>query len=210
MSFRDKGNRVLLPFGLDYADITQASGTQELKYPLPINGPITNLEDEAAKQFTNFAELMKNGSFYTGTLESGVNDGLKRYSDKYRKTVKTGRSIDEHPFVAEFFPEELHQVFMGKNKDKKKKSLAISNYTKGVDKDMAELIKLSEEDKQKNLMERLNNVDENEEENEVDAEEEEEDDEFEEDDDDDYNAEKYFDDGDDYGDDDGGDEEAAF
>ncbi|OWB73135.1 nucleotidyltransferase activity protein [[Candida] boidinii] len=232
MSFRDRGNRVLLPFGLEYSDIIQEQD-KGLIYPLPINGPVTKLEDDSSKQFTNFTELMKNGNFYSGKLESllpdytnskisylegGVNDGIKRYSDRYRKQSKAGRSIQDHPFNLEFFPQELHSVMISKNnnKNKKKKILALSNYSKGVDNDMSEFIKLSEEEKKKELLDRINNVEEDDNENAVnenpeDEEDEDEDEEFEEDEDDDYNAEKYFDDGDDYGDEeDGGDDEAAF
>ncbi|GME80564.1 unnamed protein product [Ambrosiozyma monospora] len=237
MSFRDRQQqRVLLPFGLDYADINQIKQGERLEIQLPINGPLTKHEEEATKQFLVVSDLMKNSSFYTGSLKSlrhhidksssgksnkstdtqnvflegGVNDGIKRYSDRYRKQIKVGRSINDHPFIMEFFPDELHGVMISKKSKKmKKKSLFLSSYSKGEGKDIGNMIKLSEEEKQKEMLQRLNNVDEND--DAVEEEVEEEDEQFEEDDDDDYNAEKYFDDGDDdFGEEDDGNDEAAF
>lgn len=230
MSFRDKRGGVGLPFGLDWADIQQKA-TEVLEYPVPINGKPTKHELECYQQFTNLTTLMKDSSFYSGNLKSltqeelanggrkksnivylegGVNDGLKRYSDKYRKKIRIGKSITDHPFILKFFPEELHTVMTSKNG---KKSLNVSRYKRGskVDQNIDKLIK-SAEDRQKEIMERLNEVESNTNDDDVadvDDEEENFDDEFEDDEDDDYNAEKYFD-GDDFDDGDDGDEEAAF
>lgn len=38
----------------------------------------------------------------------GLNDGIKRYTDRYHKKRKVGRSVDEHPYVVDFFPKELY------------------------------------------------------------------------------------------------------
>ncbi|QPG73386.1 hypothetical protein FOA43_000696 [Brettanomyces nanus] len=226
MSFRRRAPRTLLPFGLEYTDVDQNAAGETLDYPLPINGRPTAIEDDNAKQFTHFTALMKNGSFFTGTLsslkhtnkkkgavilEGGVNDGLKRYSDKFRKKIKTGRSIRDHPFILEFFPNELHSIMV--SKDKKARSLQLTRYSKGEKKDIGKLINMSAVEKKKQqIQDRLNTVDGNEVESD-DNNEEDEDEEFEDDEDDDYNAERYFDDGDDLGgddDDNAGNEEAAF
>lgn len=235
MSFRGGGGgqRQLLPFGLDWADIQQVSA-ETFEFPIPINGNPTNIELESYQQFTNLTNLMKDSSFYTGNLKSlsqetvsvdgqkkqnivylegGVNDGLKRFSDKYRKQIKIGKSINDHPFILRFFPDELHSVMSSKSG---KKSLNVSKYKKGSKNgtSMDKLIKNAEE-RQKEIMQRLNEVaaqTNDDDIDEADNQEEEEniDDEFEDDDDDDYNAEKYFDDGDDFDEGDDGDEEAAF
>ncbi|CDK25321.1 unnamed protein product [Kuraishia capsulata CBS 1993] len=233
MSFRGGragGSRSLLPFGLDYHDIKKTGEDEPLKYPLPVNSQMTQKERDSAKHLINFTKLMRDGPFYTGKLDSvdsdksnkkaekdanyyegGINDGIKRYSDRYRKKRKTVRSIDDHPYIIQFFPDELLSV-MGVDNSKKKKLLSISRYKISSDPNFGDLIKKSE-DKSSEIMSRLQDVEEDtttnqEVENDEDVEE---DDEFEEDEDDDYNAEKYFDDGDDDGrdDDDGGDE-AAF
>lgn len=230
MSFGRGGQRQLLPFGLDWSDILQ-NATNELEYPVPINGQPTNIEKECYQQFTYLTSTMKDSSFYTGNLKSltqtnksgdkkglvylegGVNDGLKRYSDKYRKQIKIGRSINDHPFILNYFPPELHSVMSSKSG---KKSLNVSKYKKGSKNgtNIDKIIKNAEE-RQKEIMERLNEVAANANDDDIeddDNQEEEEniDDEFEDDDDDDYNAERYFDDGDDFDENDDGDDEAAF
>lgn len=211
-----------MPFGLDYADVDQSAAGEKYYFPIPVNGRTTKLEDECAKQFNHFTEQMKNGSFYTGDLgslknsskqkhitylEGGVNDGLKRYSDKFRKKIKIGRSIRDHPFILDFFPDELHCVM--ERKDNKQGQLQLTEYSKG---DKAKNI-LSVEEKKKKIQERLGDVDGNDT-NDVadDNEDEEEDEQFEDDEDDDYNAEQYFEDGDDLGgeEEEGGNNETAF
>ncbi len=224
MSWR-RGPRILLPFGLDYADVEQTAEGEKLKFVLPINGKPTALEDECSKQFLNFTDLMKNGVFYTGTLESlkasskkrhvtyyegGVNDGLSRYSDRFRKKIKIGRSINEHPFILDIFPQELHSVMT--RGDKKHGSLQLTSYSKDSKKNIKKLIEKTKEEKRKEIQERLNNVEGNDSEVEKHSEEEDDDEQFEDDYDDDYNAERYFEDGDDLGgeEEDAGDDEAAF
>lgn len=211
-----------------------------LKFPLPVNGELNKIERQFAQQFLNYAKTMRDSSFYTGSFASlknqvtsegkvkkrlkfdeseGINDGIKRYSDRFRKKRKIGRSIDEHPYNLEFFPQELYSV-MGVDK-KKRKMLAISSYKAQSDNlDVSGLLQRNEQDKADEMLERLHSMAESLDANgnvinkDDKAEEEEEaiDDEFEEDDDDDYNAERYFNDGDDdeYGDEDNGDDEAAF
>lgn len=231
MSFRG-GQKQLLPFGLDWADITQNS-INELEFPMPVNGEPTKIEVENYQQFLSLTSIMKDSSFYTGNLKSlaqeqgnsgrqkkniaylegGVNDGLKRYSDKYRKKIQIGRSIKDHPFIEKFFPDELQSVISSKSG---KKSLNVSKYRKGsrFGTDIDKLIKNAEQ-RQKEIMERLNEVAANNNDDDVEEDNQDEednmDDEFDDDDDDDYNAEKYFDDGDDFDEGDvDGDDEAAF
>lgn len=175
---------------------------------------MTPFEENAAKQSLAFSKLMLDGPFFTGSpdVETTVTAAasIQRYSDRYKKVKKVGRSIDEYPYQLEFFPEELYSV-MGITK--KKKKLLLSSYKD--DGGLASFTVAQSEDTAQLMLEKLKSLAEDldadpqtnpEEEN---AEEDDFDDEFEEDDDDDYNAEKYFDDGDDdMGDD--GDEEAAF
>ncbi|RCK58823.1 DNA-directed RNA polymerase III subunit RPC7 [Candida viswanathii] len=236
MSFRGGGRqtqRTILPFGLDYADII--SSTQEAEKPqllLPINGDASEVEQIIAKQAINFSKIMSDGPFFTGNLDSiggssdnkngsASADGIERYSDRYKKVQKIGRTIEEHPYQAQFFPAELYSVMGISNKDKKK-ILALSKFHSngGLREFLSneQIENMDEEAKVKAMQERmlsLANAAEGDEHKEDGAhhsgeEEEDVDDEFEDDDDDDYNAEKYFDDGDDDGGDDGGDDEAAF
>ncbi|EER36087.1 conserved hypothetical protein [Candida tropicalis MYA-3404] len=241
MSFRGGGRttqRTILPFGLDYADII--SSTQETEKPqllLPINGDVTEVEQIIAKQSINFSKIMSDGPFFTGNLDSINNDkksstkstttttatssdGIERYSDRYKKVQKIGRTIEEHPYQTQFFPAELYSVMGISNKDKKK-ILALSKFHSngGLREFLSneQIENMDEEAKVKAMQERMLNLanaadnDDNKDDAHHSGDEEEDiDDEFEDDDDDDYNAEKYFDDGDDDGGDDGGDDEAAF
>lgn len=226
MSFRTKNSgRVLLPFGLDYSDVSSADHTTEQpQLVLPVNGPLTPNEEAAAKQSIAFSNLMLDGPFYTGsTLNTSKEqatttgpDGIERYSDKYKKIKKIGRTIEEHPYQLEFYPDELYSV-MGISNKQKKKLLSLSTFkADGGLKQYA--ARESEADNAQSMLEKLkdmaedldsNNANNAAKEDENEEIEEEMDDDFEEDDDDDYNAEKYFDDGDDDVADDG-DDEAAF
>lgn len=216
MSFRNKSSgRVLLPFGLDYSDVlSQGHSTEKPKLELPVHGPLAPYEQNGAKQALAFSKLMLDGAFYTGSPQAenevGPADSIQRYSDKYKKVKKVGRSIDEYPYQLEFFPEELYPV-MGITK--KKKKLLLSSYK--VDGGLAQYNIAQTEDSAESMLEKLKSLAEDldadplNQQNEEEVEEEDFDDEFEEDYDDDYNAEKYFDGGDDdMGDD--GDDEAAF
>lgn len=135
-----------LPFGLGYGDVGKNHITEFPSIPLPINGPITNKERSLAVKYINFAKTVKDGPFYTGSMnliidqernsksgkrktniildEDDTNDGIERYSDKYLKKRKIGISIDDHPYNLNLFPNELYNV-MGINK---KKLLAISKF----------------------------------------------------------------------------------
>lgn len=235
MSFRGgrSTQRTILPFGLDYADII--STTQETEKPqllLPINGDSTDVESIIAKQSINFTKLMSEGPFFTGNLDSihvhskeetknskTAPDGIERYSDRYKKVQKIGRTIEEHPYQTEFFPTELYSV-MGISNKEKKKIIPLSKFKSngGLKEFLSseQVENMDEEEKVKAMKEKMLNMintednDDQKEERHSGDEEEDIDDEFEDDDDDDYNAEKYFDDGDDDGGDDGGDDEAAF
>ncbi|CAI4049797.1 hypothetical protein SKDZ_14G1720 [Saccharomyces kudriavzevii ZP591] len=145
---RGGGNNYMsnLPFGLGYGDVGKNHITEFPSIPLPINGPITNKERSLAVKYINFAKTVKDGPFYTGSMnliidqernsksgkrktniildEDDTNDGIERYSDKYLKKRKIGISIDDHPYNLNLFPNELYNV-MGINK---KKLLAISKF----------------------------------------------------------------------------------
>lgn len=226
MSFRSRNSgRALLPFGLDYSDIiSQDQETEKPQLVLPINGPLQENEQVAAKRSISFVSLMTDGPFYTGTFNPNQEDtnpkptntapdGIVRYSDKYKKVKKIGRTIEEHPYQIEFFPEELYYV-MGISNKQKKKLISLSKFnSKGGLKEIS--VEKTEDDQASNMLERLKSMAEeldngDEKDDEEDELEDDVDDEFDEDDDDDYNAEKYFDDGDDDAGDAGGDDEAAF
>ncbi|GMM31392.1 DNA-directed RNA polymerase III subunit C31 [Martiniozyma asiatica (nom. inval.)] len=211
--------RQLLPFGLEWGDMS-SNVTPDFEYPLPLSGPLTNREKLRVDHFRGLVESFKSSSFYTGMLkpisesggkilkrkseylEGGVNDGLQRFSDKYRKRIKLGKSISDHPFNTNFFPLELQTVITGKATYK----LTQKNSDLERLDDLASKV-LERIDAEANAEAALGvdpTVD-----AEAEIEEEEEDDEFDdEDDDDDYNAEKYFDDGDEFEED--NDDEAAF
>lgn len=184
--------------------------------PQPRQSALTAFEKQAVSQFIGLRSAIRDGPLYTGSnkrkgrvvieVDRAFDDGIKRYTDKYVKKRKIGRSVDEHPYIVEFFPPELHSA-MGLTNSKLKK-VDISRFT-------SELLKAGENDildsqslelKLKSVQEDDGDVKAQPEEEEV----EEEPDEFEEDEDDDYNAERYFENGEDYEDDDEGDEEAAY
>lgn len=167
---------------------------------------------------------MLDGPFYTGStlntskeqVSNTAPDGIERYSDKYKKVKKIGRTIEEHPYQLELFPEELYSV-MGISSKQKKKLLSLSTFK--ADGGLTQFAaRTSEEDTAQSMLDKLkdmaedldsNSANNGAKEDENEEIEEDMDDDFEEDDDDDYNAEKYFDDGDDDIADDG-DDEAAF
>ncbi|CCH43573.1 DNA-directed RNA polymerase III subunit [Wickerhamomyces ciferrii] len=210
-----------LPFGLDYSDLNNGNKENEKpQIPLPVNGNSSKLEKIVASHFLNFQTTVKDGPFYTGSNleientkgkteidEEGINDGLKRYSDRYRKKRKIGRSIDEHPYVIEFFPQELYKV-MGVDDKKKKKLLSLAKLKNSKE----VLDNLDNPAIGESILEKLKDMAEDEDDKEEPDPEPEEnfDDEFESDDDDDYNAEKYFEDGDDFAEEDDFNDEAAF
>lgn len=203
-------NRVLLPFGLEYTDI-QLNGGEEASVALPVNGAPRADEIGPAQQQIAFTRLMEEGAFYTTEALAATAtqpDGIERYQDRYTKTRKVARTIDDHPFAIELFPHELYLV-MGVSK---KKLLLVLKYRQnnGLG------YRVSNDDEAAAMLERLKSIadvdeakgdDEGEDDEEEDV-----DDDFDDDDDDedDYNAEKYFDDGDDDGGPDDGGDEAAF
>ncbi|KAL7665125.1 DNA-directed RNA polymerase III subunit [[Candida] zeylanoides] len=207
MSFRG-GGRALLPFGLEYGDVTSGQTPEKPQLVLPLQGALSAHEAQAARQSIAFRHLVADGAFFTGstTPAEQKGDGIQRHSDKYKKTQKIGRTIEEHPYQLEFFPEELY-VVMGVT-SRKRKMLSLSAYKENGG--LKQYAAATEEEKAASLLEKFKGLAEDIEEGaeEEDVPEEEFDDEFEEDDDDDYNAEKYFDDGDEEAGD--GDDEAAF
>lgn len=233
MSFRGRNTqKTFLPFGLEYNDIlSNGYSTEKPILILPIHGALSKDEQDSATQSISFAQRMADGAFCTGTIYDATHqdsaktdlkrkntepDGIERYSDRYKKVKKIGKTIEEHPYQLEFFPQELYSV-MGVTGKQKKKLLELSTYKsngglKKFDKKQDGIAHVNEEDEAKSILEKLKVMADDIDENQDDVEEDEEediDDEFEEEDDDDYNAEKYFDnEDDDAGDDDG--DEAAF
>jgi DNA-directed RNA polymerase III subunit RPC7 len=218
MSFRRGGPSSLHTFG--NPDL-KPDFTPSERYPktiIPVQADVQTHERQAVSQFLKLQKDIRDGPLYTGSstkkgrvvveIDQNVNDGIKRYTDKYIKKRKIGRSIDEHPYIVSFFPAELHSS-MGVTNSKLKK-LDITKFTS----DLLQLenVKDTEEDKSSLLALKFGGVeeDEKEEQKESDIEEEDEEDDFEEDEDDDYNAEKYFDDGDDADGDEDDDGEAAY
>ncbi|SCV02899.1 LAME_0H06106g1_1 [Lachancea meyersii CBS 8951] len=213
-----------LPFGLSYSDVGANENRELPTIPMPVNGMVLPRERDTAIQYMNLVTAVREGPFYTGSMqlsvdgqgkdlklvdEDGINDGVERYSDRYLKKRKIGVSIDEHPFHLEFFPDELYQV-MGINK---KKLLAISQLNKRTEVFTGSAAQ-NEDAEGLSMLEKLKNLaDEEDESASVENKEELEDvdDEFDSDEDEDYNAEKYFDDGDDdAGEEDGYGDEPAF
>lgn len=84
MSFRGGGTgKVLLPFGLDYADIVKSSEDSEKpQYVLPVNGEPSEIETLAAKQSIRLTKLVSDGPFYTGKLEPNLTKNKDRDSFK--------------------------------------------------------------------------------------------------------------------------------
>lgn len=210
MSFGRGSGKNPLPFGLDPSDL--ASSDQNTSTPaleFPVNSPLVPRETDAAQQAMAFSRLLANGPFFTGNVEgadgehAGVqSDGIQRHSDKYKPVKKIGRTVEEHPYLLEFFPDELY-LAMGVTRNSQKRLLSLSAYKKNGG--LAEFAAPSQLDTLKDMADNLEETDASI----AEGEEEEVDDEFEEDDDDDYNAEKYFNDGDDdFADD--GEDEAAF
>ncbi|KAK6460562.1 DNA-directed RNA polymerase III subunit, HMG-like protein [Scheffersomyces coipomensis] len=227
MSFRSRNSgRALLPFGLDYSDVLANNHeTEKPQLVLPVHGSLNEYEILSSKQSIAFTQLMVDGPFYTGNVDingdkkspsqsNTAPDGIARYSDRYKKVKKIGRSIEEHPYQLEFFPEELYSV-MGISNKQKKKLLSLSSFKSNGGLKEYSIDENSESDKAASMLERLKDMAEEldeEQDKDDDGEdlEEELDDEFDEDEDDDYNAEKYFDDGEDDGGNDAGNDEAAF
>lgn len=105
---------------------------------VPIAAAATREERFGAAHFLRFRTEIRDGPLYTGdALTAGkkkrggagasvvieieesngtgggsgaLNDGIKRYTDKYHKKRKAGRSVDEHPYVIDFFPKELYDA----------------------------------------------------------------------------------------------------
>ncbi|KAK9367952.1 DNA-directed RNA polymerase III, subunit Rpc31 [Lipomyces kononenkoae] len=223
---RDSGRPTL--FG---TDIKPEFAPSELyrEFDLPIQANLTDFEKRSVSQFLQYQQDVRDSAFYVtdqkkGTVEyeGGTNDGIKRYSDRYLKKRKVGKSVTDHPYIIDFFPRELHSALGVKSskvtKKPKGRRLDLAQFRESLEEADDEVLgdgtstgaKLAAglENEEDEDNERKDAEDEDEEEDE-DEDEEEEEDEFEEDEDGDYNAERYFDDGEeDY--DDGGDDEAAY
>lgn len=195
--------------GLDFSEVKQVHLNADMQKTmvLPVNGPLNQIEKSIATQYIHIVENAREGPFYSSDIaedRGGINDGIKRYSDRYLKSSKPKELLRNHPFKVEFFPEELLEVLQGRNGGKK--GLKLNKFLAKNDKIYLDEINGKSTEQ---VLERLNKIGDVEEEKNDDAENEvdEEPDDFDDEDDDDYNAEKYFDDGEDFGDDmDGGDE----
>lgn len=217
---------------------------------MPIQAKPSVAERAAAAQFLRFRVEVRDGPLYTGSkipkrkieLEQGdqqEGDGIKRYTDRYVKKSRAKKNMEDHPYLAEFFPTELYEAMgfepaengtLGDGSVKKKKfsakKLDITKFTADLLKTSMDVDELdtanggvADEESRARAIESIKKSQQDaavtgkEEEKEESAESEAEDemeDEFESDEDDDYNAERYFDDGEGDGDDDGGNDEAAY
>lgn len=219
MSFRAKGTRTVLPFGLDYSDVLSSNyDVEKPKLILPINAPLSSQENTQAVQAINLSKLVLDGPFFTGnslddnqkTTSLTLADGIERHSDKYKKIKKIGTTIEDFPLKIDYFPPELYSVMGVSNK---KRKIGLSSYKASTELQDPEALKAEAKSHDAaaillNLESLAEDEGKNEKEEEEEEEEEEQDD-YEDDEDDDYNAERYFDDGDD---EEGGgdDDEAAF
>ncbi|GMM35121.1 DNA-directed RNA polymerase III subunit C31 [Saccharomycopsis crataegensis] len=210
--------------GIDYNELKEVKLDIDSQRTmiLPVNGPLNEGEKAVATQFIHFQELVKDGPFFTGSSlgntknqveDVGINDGVKRYSDRYAKKRKV-RSASDYPFRPEFFPTELHDVIKVR---KGRNGLKLNSYQANSGKFYLDNINNEEGndgDAASKMLERLKNIAEVEDEKdrpeESDRDFDDEEDDFDDEDDDDYNAEKYFDDGEEFGDEGDGDDEAAF
>jgi DNA-directed RNA polymerase III subunit RPC7 len=108
------------------------------KVNVPLAAKPTRAERLAASHYLAFRTEVREGPLFTGNLGAGkragaadsnstkqahqnkkqviimevgfegLDDGIKRYTDRYHKKRKVGRSIDDHPYVLDFFPKELY------------------------------------------------------------------------------------------------------
>ncbi|KAK9388151.1 DNA-directed RNA polymerase III, subunit Rpc31 [Lipomyces mesembrius] len=220
---RDSGRPTL--FG---TDIKPEFAPSELypEFDLPTLANLTDLERRSVSQFLQYQQDVRDSAFYVtdkkkGAVEyeGGINDGIKRYSDRYLKKRKVGKSVADHPYIIEFFPQELHSALGVKSSNftakPKRQRLDLAQFRESLEQEGEEEaeghgvstaarpdagVENDEDDENER----------NDEEDEEDEDEDEDEDEFEEDEDGDYNAERYFDDGEEDYDDAGGDDEAAY
>lgn len=105
---------------------------------VPIQTKASRDERIGASHFLKFRTEIRDGPLYTGDVPAGsagsssgskskrkarqlvkveieststagvLNDGIKRYTDRYHKKRKAGKSVEEHPYVIDFFPKELY------------------------------------------------------------------------------------------------------
>ncbi|KAK9449925.1 DNA-directed RNA polymerase III, subunit Rpc31 [Limtongia smithiae] len=191
------------------------------RYPtftLPLQTPPTEFEARAIRQFMQYRRELRESAFFVverkrGVVEyeGGINDGIKRYSDRYLKRRKTGKNVSDHPYIIEFFPDELHATLGVKSSatstKPKRRQIDLAQFREAEDEaEGADGHEGGEGDEDATGAANANGDDEDPDNDDGDDDE----DEFEEDEEGDYNAEKYFDDGEDDDFDDGGDEEAAY
>ncbi|KAJ8097737.1 DNA-directed RNA polymerase III, subunit Rpc31 [Lipomyces tetrasporus] len=219
---RDSGRPTL--FG---TDIKPEFTPSEL-YPdfdLPIQANLTDFEKRSVHQFLQYQQDVRDSAFYVSDkkkgvveYEGGINDGIKRYSDRYLTKRKLGKSVTDHPYIIEFFPQELYSALGVKPSNitmkPKRRRLDLAQFRDSVEQEEAEGEVEAEADGVNGAAKLDAGAEDDEDENQRneddDEDEEEEEDEFEEDEEGDYNAERYFDDGEDDYDDGGGEDEAAY
>ncbi|KAG7811532.1 hypothetical protein KL921_001798 [Ogataea angusta] len=223
MAYNEKRRKGLAFLGLDFTDAGSYIDTSNCIYSHPISGNLTVREKEEVFKFTHFCDIIGTSYYYTNNLSSPdfngnsvaktknqitFDDGIRRYSDRYRNTIqKLDKSLNYYSSI--FFPEELRISSIGRKFERGNASkFALTTFLKPSITAISSPMNL--EEKQRHIIEKFDSVEDFDEDViEAEEEEEEEDDEFEEEDDDDYNAEKYFDDGEfDDGDEDGNDEVA--
>ncbi|KAK9481188.1 DNA-directed RNA polymerase III, subunit Rpc31 [Lipomyces japonicus] len=183
------------------------------KFSQPIQASLTEYERRCVSQFLQYQLDVRDSAFYVterkkGVVEyeGGINDGIKRYSDRHLKKRRVGKTVTDHPYLMEFFPAELHGALGVAS------SSSSSNKPKRRRLDLAQFkasLEQAEDDVNENEENGPVGLNEEEEDELEGNDDEDEEDDFDEDEEGDYNAERYFDDGEeDY--DDGGDDEAAY
>ncbi|KAK9323724.1 DNA-directed RNA polymerase III, subunit Rpc31 [Lipomyces orientalis] len=220
---RDSGRPTL--FG---TDIKPEFTPSELypEFDLPIQANLADFEKRSVHQFLQYQQDVRDSAFYVtdkkrGVVEyeGGVNDGIKRYSDRYLTKRKVGKSVTDHPYIIEFFPQELYSALGVKPSNittkPKRRRLDLAQFRDSLEQEEGEGEAEEAEADGVSGATRLDagaedDEDENQPNEDEDEDEEEEEDEFEEDEEGDYNAERYFDDGEDDYDDGGGEDEAAY
>ncbi|KAG7923850.1 hypothetical protein KL905_000004 [Ogataea polymorpha] len=224
MAYGEKKRKGLASFSLDFTDAGSYVDTSDCIYSQPLSGSLTMREKEEVFKFTHFCDIINTSYYYTDNLSSQISnknsitkyknrstsdEGITRYSDRYRKTIqKQDKSLNYYSSI--FFPKELKISGFGRKSGKGGASkFAFTTFSKPLVTELPSSMNLKE--KQKHIIEKFDSVEDFDEDAvEVEEEEDEEDDEFEEEDDDDYNAEKYFDDGEFDDADEDGDDEVAF
>jgi len=81
--------------------------------PPPVQTPLSREERLVIARFRDHREKIRNGPMYTVMAKKGVVDpfnDVSKYSRRYQKMKRRVPKLDARPYVAAFFPTELHQT----------------------------------------------------------------------------------------------------